>query len=100
MPQVDFLDYVISPMFSLLTQVLTGIDEYVKVIKLNRANYKGAFFFPFILSPLSFLVSISLSQWASSTCLLAMHSPLLSTTRIQVEQEMLSSGLLRTGVVT
>lgn len=64
MPQVDFLDYVISPMFSLLTQVLTGIDEYVKVIKLNRANYKGALFFPFILSPLSFLVSISLSQWA------------------------------------
>ena len=45
-PQVDFLDYVISPMFSLLTQVLTGIDEYVKVIKLNRANYKGALFFP------------------------------------------------------
>ena len=47
-PQVDFLDYVISPMFSLLTQVLTGIDEYVKVIKLNRANYKGALFFPFL----------------------------------------------------
>ena len=41
--QVDFLDYVIAPMFSLLTKVLTGIDDYVKVMKENRGKYKGEF---------------------------------------------------------
>jgi hypothetical protein len=39
--QVDFIDYVIMPMFTLLDGALFGVSDYIARLRANRGVYKS-----------------------------------------------------------